>query len=83
MAGTRGLADGRVSAVVGSLLRDAAEASGATQSKLAKLTGVSQPSISQYFNGLKPITVDVLAALCAGLEIDAGDVLRQAITRQR
>jgi transcriptional regulator with XRE-family HTH domain len=70
-----------VSAVVGSLLRDAAEASGATQSKLAKLTGVSQPAISQYFNGLRPITVDVLAALCAALELDSGVVMRDAIAR--
>lgn len=82
VASTRRLADGRESVSVGALLQSAADTARISRSKLAELTGVSQPSISQYFRGVRPITVDALAALCSALGIDAGDVMNAAIKDQ-
>ena len=68
-----------MSIALGTLIQGAADAAGVSQTKLAKLTGMSQPAISQYFNCIRPITVDVLVALCVALELDAPELLAQAI----
>lgn len=53
------------------VLREALEQTRTTQSRLARLSGVKQPSISQMLTGKAPLSDDMLARLlgCMGLNL--------------
>ncbi len=51
-------------------LREAREKRGISQSRLAKLSGVSRPMIHHLENGIRNPTVIVLHALATALEMD-------------
>ena len=51
--------------------------SGMTQTELARLLGVRQPTIGQYLSGRALPALDTLANLCQILDIDANYILCQ------
>lgn len=49
--------------------------SGISQTELAKLLNVKQPTIAQYISGRAMPALDTFANLCNILDIDANDIL--------
>ena len=62
-------------------LKKAREKCGISQSKLARLSGVSRPMINHLESGIRNPTVIVLHALASALKVDLAKLIRQ-ITRQ-
>lgn len=60
------------------VLREAMSASGISQSALARMSGVRQPSISKFLSGDAPLSDDMLARLlqCLGYRLE---VVRRAV----
>ena len=49
--------------------------SGLTQTELAKLLGIKQPTVGQYLSGRAMPALDTFANLCVILDIDPADIL--------
>lgn len=62
-------------------LKEVREKRGISQSKLAKLSGVSRPMINHLEGGIRNPTVIVVHALASALKVDLAKLIRQ-ITRQ-
>lgn len=64
----------------GDVLREVMLATGTTQSTLSRLSGVRQPSISQYLSGRAPMSDDMLDRLlsCMGFRLE---VVRRPVRR--
>ena len=56
-------------------LSDAIKQSGKTQTDIAKLLDIKQPTVGQYISGRAMPSLDTLAKLCAVLDLDANDIL--------
>ena len=56
-------------------LQESIKQSGYTQTELAKLLGVSQPSIAYYLNGGKMPALDTLANLCKIIDVSPSYIL--------
>lgn len=56
-------------------LATAIQQSGKTQTEIAKLINVTQPTISHYLKGDKMPSLDTFANLCAILDLDANEIL--------
>ncbi|MCI8613211.1 MAG: helix-turn-helix transcriptional regulator [Clostridia bacterium] len=56
-------------------ISDAIKQSGKTQTDIAKLLDIKQPTVGQYISGRAMPSLDTLAKLCAVLDLDANDIL--------
>ena len=56
-------------------ISDAIKQSGKTQTDIAKLLDIKQPTVGQYISGRAMPSLDTLAKLCAVLNLDANDIL--------
>lgn len=56
-------------------LKEVREKRGISQSKLAKLSGVSRPMINHLESGIRNPTVIVFHALATALEVDLGKLI--------
>lgn len=65
----------------GQILKDVMSSSGVTQSELSRLSGVHQPSISQFLSGRTELSDDMLGRLleCLGFQLE---VSRRAVPPQ-
>lgn len=61
--------------MIGRNLRAARKAAGLTQSELAARAGIVQTYVGQIERSEKNVTLEVLVKLCAGLGIEAADVM--------
>jgi len=55
---------------LGRAIRDARRARGLTQSRLADLSGVTQPTVSSAERGVRRISLDTVLRLFAALQLD-------------
>lgn len=58
-------------------LAEAIKQSGMTQTQLAQLLGIKQPTIGQYISGRAMPALDTLANLCKILDVDTNYILCQ------
>lgn len=58
-------------------LKEVREKCGISQSKLAKLSGVSRPMINHLESGIRNPTVIVVHALAAALKVDLAKLIAQ------
>jgi transcriptional regulator with XRE-family HTH domain len=63
---------------VAALLAREVEDQGLSQTKLAGLSGISQPMISLFLRGLAAIDLDELDTICSALGLDVADVVSRA-----
>ena len=56
-------------------ISDAIKQSGKTQTDIAKVLDIKQPTVGQYISGRAMPSLDTLAKLCAVLDLDANDIL--------
>ena len=56
-------------------ISDAIKQSGKTQTDIAKLLDIKQPTVGQYISGRAMPSLDTLAKVCAVLDLDANDIL--------
>jgi transcriptional regulator with XRE-family HTH domain len=63
------------------LLREAREGRGLSMNMLATQSGLSQSFISMFESGPSNPTIDTLLRIAKVLELDAGEVLSEAIAR--
>lgn len=75
-------ADG-LNGAVAAVLRGERAVAGMTIEELSERSGVPRVSVQRFLAGRRPINLDVLQSLCAGLRILPEDVVVQARERQR
>ena len=62
-------------------LKEAIKNSGLTQTQIAEMLNIKQPTVGQYLSGRAMPALDTLANLCIILDLDANDIL--CITENR
>lgn len=72
------VARGTLSEAVSKVLRTYTEESLLSQVELARRSGISQPHISNAFNGKSAFSIDQLDMICAALGITAAAVIHEA-----
>lgn len=65
--------------VLTSVIRNVIMARGLTQAAVAKLCGVSQPSVAAWVSGAKALEETALDTLAAGLKLSEQDVIREGL----
>jgi transcriptional regulator with XRE-family HTH domain len=74
---------GSLTLAVAALLAREVGDQGLTQTKLAGMSGISQPMISLFLRGLAEIDLDELDVLCSALGLDVVDVVARADEARR
>lgn len=72
-----------LNAAVAAVLRGERAMSGMTIEELSERSGVPKVSVQRFLAGRRTINLDVLDALCMGLQLIPEDVVTQARERQR
>jgi len=65
---------------VAARLKDAVEAQGLTQAEVGVVIGQSQSQVSKYLRGEVSLDLEELAVLCRLLGLDAGTLVREALS---
>lgn len=69
---------GELSREVSRLLETAADELGVSDTKLARLVGISQPQMSKYLRGERSLTVDLVDRICQALGLSTARVIVEA-----